>query len=316
MKPPNSPQSANNPFAFIDTTYGVVMLVAKTISMTMDVFLRSNFGVRYFGFAGVFTSIAIGFLMIFMLSIIDSLGGTAAEITETIKDPLNTGAAVDTMLGRPVGELTLPDAPQVPLYPRFVLGVVILTAAHQLIAWRRHQRGEYWHSRYSGTPHFFWFLIPTPFGPLPEHIVKRGLEPLLVWGIATLVKPLDPALSFYLSFAAVALLVRANFEHYFSKKRLLDVLDEQLDAQMFNAAILEAKQPRECRGSMYAGLITANTETETREKVIRIAKQELEPEYMDLITSSTPTSAAAAAESSAGSDDFNHLLDGEPPSES
>lgn len=196
------------------------MLAAKTLSLTVEVFFRREFGERYMGalsFFGAFVSM----LSLVMGSIV--LGSFFSD------------------------DFSL-------LMVLHGIAFLVVCSLHLVAILKRIKNNIRWHSRYSGIPLQFWQKLPWPRSA-SEHTIKRFLEPGLIGLLAFVISPVDSVYSLFLWFAASAMFIRANLEHLIQYGRMLDAIDSQIDAEEMNNSVIKGRQPAECRGSRLAGVI-------------------------------------------------------------
>jgi hypothetical protein len=101
--------------------------------------------------------------------------------------------------------------------------MLLLARAGTLCRWFR---GTLPHSYYSGAP-WIGYLVPW----LPEHVVKRFVEPAALFAVGLHVADVDEPLGKYLVFAAGCLLVSASLSHLWLRQRSLDVRDAMIEQQ-------------------------------------------------------------------------------------
>lgn len=89
----------------------------------------------------------------------------------------------------------------------------------RVAGWRR--RGSEQHSFYSGTP----LLLGVVGRHLGEVKTKAAIEPLVVWGVGSMVQSHNEPFGVYLELAAVGLLISVNAALYMERRRALDMHD-------------------------------------------------------------------------------------------
>lgn len=108
----------------------------------------------------------------------------------------------------------------------FSLAVLIAAIIERRLRWRDIKRGIRWHTYSRGISWFSYFL------PLPEHIVKRFIDPaaVLIPGIALffVFRPLG----FYLILSAVCLFLFETIDFQKQIDRMLDQLDNQVEGEI------------------------------------------------------------------------------------
>lgn len=108
----------------------------------------------------------------------------------------------------------------------FLVAYFVMQFAARVGTLHRWFRGTLPHSYYSGAP-WIGYLVPW----LPEHLVKRFVEPAALFAVGRYVADIDEPLGKYLVFAAGCLLVSASLSHLWLRQRAIDVRDAFIEQQ-------------------------------------------------------------------------------------
>ena len=224
----------NDAFQALRFVVGILESIVWLFSVTLEVFLRTSFGERYFQSLGALT-------VLFMLMFLGSAISCAYALSDTLavlSSPADLAAAAasqSTLLSGGAGGLgpTIQATPPTPvppsrlytIFPYLFAGVAVF---HRIAAWLRARRGVRIHSYYSGTPHGFWWWLRLP---VSEGIVKRYGEPALCCGIGFALENIDPGLGLYVLWATIALFIKGQLEYMRAKSRVLDAQDAQLESE-------------------------------------------------------------------------------------
>lgn len=190
----------------------MIMFAMGLFARTVEVFLRYDFGCRYFSDAGAASSIicmGIGWYL---------------WVSQSGQRPLES--ADGQILGL------------------FLLSVTALSVYHSWAANRHAKKGEI-HSRYSGTPRLMDFEI---FANMKEYRIKRWIEPLLVMVVGFALFDFFRALSAWLIVASVSMAAQSALAAMRERNRMLDYLDKELEAKAFENGIKGLKQAKDNYG--------------------------------------------------------------------
>ena len=208
MKSGQFNQQQQRPDAYSDprTIFALVELLAAQFAKTIVVFLRWDFGERYFNISdflgSAFTFLIVAGVLLFWLA--SGSGGKAAQ---------QVGSAD---------------------YSEWVLGIFflcffIISLYHRLIAWLQRATGRRrWHSRYPGTS-YLRFLTALPF--VSTYTVQRFVEPALAIVAGSLIYAFAPPLSAWFIFAGLCLAMTENFAYRRARNRVLDALDAEIEGE-------------------------------------------------------------------------------------
>lgn len=191
--------------------------VAGLFAKTITVFFRHDFGTRYFSWTSavnsIFALLACTFVVIGFLT-----GGSKTDY-ET--------------------------------YPLilFLLGFMLISITHNVLAWHYKKSRPFWYSRYTGTSHIQSLLPDSftnklnrdilPFFGIPlRYVVQRFVEPFITIsaGLFTLAI-LNTPLGLWLLFAGLSLATIEWLNAVRYNRRIADAIDAQIEAQWIGEAI-------------------------------------------------------------------------------
>ena len=198
----------------------LAIVIMEFFSRSVEVFIRKDFGVRYF----------------------DLLGATGSGLTLFIVTMIAASQLNESMqFGNAILGL-------------YLLAYVIVAIVHICLAkWRK----EVLHSLYSGEPFLYICIFKELAWPkLEEHHVKLYVEPLAVFLVSMPVAVLSPPLSAWLLFSSVCMFVRGQRALRASREKYLDLMDAQIEADQMANVIKGAGQPYENKGVECWGAFT------------------------------------------------------------
>src|ERR1700749_1278905 len=208
------------PTGFTDSRslFAFVEFLAGQFAKTIVVFLRWDFGERYFNISDFFGAsltfiIIAGVVMLFLSS---RSGG-------------NPIADIDTWPLR-----------------IFFLCFLVISIYHRFIAWLQMQGDRRrWHSRYAGTS-FLRILTALPF--VSTYTVQRFIEPALAIVIGSFIFSFTQPLGAWIIFSGLCLALTEQFAYVRARNRLLDAIDAQIESQHLGDAISGTKTIEETEG--------------------------------------------------------------------
>lgn len=215
----------NRPSSFGDPriAYALAEFFCGQFAKTIVVFLRCDFGERYFNFSDL-----VGSTLTFAI-----YGGVILFV-------LATGRGSDTV--RQYGG----SKDQSATVLAWFLGCFLLMSIfHRLISSVQKISGRRWHSRYAGTS-YLRFLTALPF--VTTYTVQRFIEPVLAIIAASVVGMLSPILGLWLGFAGLSLAATEHLQHRRARNRVLDAIDSQIEAEQIGNAIAGNKTPQQMDG--------------------------------------------------------------------
>ncbi len=240
-----------------------MMLFARTI----EVFLRFNFGERYFN--GL-SALASAPLLLGLILILSSFLG-------------QRGGARQMDSGLMTGFLAL---------------FLFAAGVHVIIAKIQRYRGALLHSRYSGTPWIYWLIhqvkknLDMPL-PLAEHYIKLWVEPPLALIVGSIVAALTPPLGMWIIVASLCLWMRGLIAAAQAREKLLDMLDQHIEAESLAAAFQGAREPLENRGVEVWGRLTPSEQAAALN--LATMRQKLDPALQSMMTPPTHTASPESA---------------------
>lgn len=197
---------------------GLMIMTMEFLSRSVEVFIRINFGQRYFDLLGA-SGAGLTLFIVFMIA--------AAQL----KGQMQFGNLV---LGL------------------YLLAYVVVACCH--IYWAK-RRKETVHSRYSGMP-LLHLLLQEWWPRLAEYHVKMYVEPVAVFLLAIPVAILSPQLSAWLTFSSMCMFVRGQRAWRAAQEKWLDIVDSQIEAQTMGDVIKGVKQPAESKGCEVWGVFS------------------------------------------------------------
>lgn len=209
-----------NGASYYASSKALLVMAMEFFSRSVEVFIRKDFGVRYFDLLGASGSA----LTLFIVTMIAAV---------QFKEDTQTGNAI---LGL------------------YLLAYVVVALIHIQLA--KHRK-EVIHSWYSGEPLLYsWILKHIDFPKIEEHHTKLYAEPILVFLLAYPVVFLSPQLSIWLTFSSICMFVRGQRALRTSRERYLDLVDAQIEADRMADVIKGIKQPCENKGVECWGAFT------------------------------------------------------------
>lgn len=223
MPIPARPDERPSSFGDPRMAYALAEFVCGQFAKTVVVFLRWDFGERYFNVSDLlgstFTFTIYGAIILLFLA--TGRGGNAVHQYGGGKEQ---NAAV---LGV------------------FLLCFLAMSVFHRLISFVQKLGGRRWHSRYAGTS-YLRFLTALPL--VTSYTVQRYIEPALALLAACVFGLLSPVLGLWLGFAALSLAATGYLQHRRARNRVLDAIDAQIEAEQIGNAIAGNKSAQETEG--------------------------------------------------------------------
>ena len=205
-----------NALNFIMNMQALMIILAGWTSISAELFLRINFGERYFNFLRVL----IGYLTFrFFTGIIWFF--TALPFIFPRPGGIQRPASLNFLL-------------------LFTLAYWGWAAVQLLWIGYRNREGIVWHSESFGRS-ILSFMLPwlMPISRLvfgkgnPEFILYRAVEPSIAFIFGWLFTSVDRVIGIWFMFAAVALFIRNNLVFNAQRSRVLDRQDAQIEAQAY-----------------------------------------------------------------------------------
>ena len=188
---------------FIRNIITVNEILLGWVSLSLEVFIRYDFGERYLGAIRIIMA-ALMLLAIYIL-------------------PSSFFFYVGTT----------------PLFITFAILFVAMVVWHRLRMASRHKQGIKWHSYSFGVSLLGELLIRIPsikFPPTTKNdwILYRFVEPSFFFCLGIVLFPVDLLLGFWLMLASTCLFVKNQLAYYQEYDRILDIIDGQIEADLYN----------------------------------------------------------------------------------
>ena len=210
----------NEGYSEVRSALNFAEFIAGLFAKTTTVFFRHDFGTRYFSWSN-----AIGSTLTILIGGVSMLFIIAAITGATPKD--------------------------IEMFPllAFLLGFVVISIVHNLLALHYKKQRPFWHSRYTGTS-YLETLLPDEwrgylnqkvfsfFGFQLRYVIQRFVEPLITIATGFLTGyVLNAPLGGWLMFAglSVAAIEWLNATRY--NRRITDAMDAQIEAQWIGEAV-------------------------------------------------------------------------------
>lgn len=209
-----------NGASYYASSKALVIIIMEFFSRSVEVFIRKDFGVRYFDLLGA-TGAGLTLFVVLMIA------------ASQLKENMQVGNAI---LGL------------------YLLAYVITALVHIHLAKRRKR---VIHSWYSGEPLLYsWILKDIAWPRIEEHHTKLYAEPILVFFLAMPIAVISPQLSIWLTFSSMCMFVRGQRALRASREKYLDMVDAQIEAEAMAEVIKGIKQPYETKGVECWGAFT------------------------------------------------------------
>lgn len=281
---------------------GFVMWVLGAFAISVEVFLRRDFGERYF----TRTKFVLGLIMLMAFNLGSNLTSRMPSFSDYKIDP-ETGQYV---LKATQTSFNLSAW----LTYIFLLAYIILGSYHTFRIWWRNGTGRPLHSRDHGLtwleplgaltlaiPNFLIGLVMRVYAlTLPEHerpwlmnalpflrdargFAEKVVEPLVVFILAILFSSLGAtAVASWLYFSTLALVLFTTIRHEQFRNRALDLQDQQIEA-------------RDMSSAMFGDTDSLRIPYETKKGLFEVTNivENSSPEAMEAIRRNTPNLAEA-----------------------
>lgn len=197
----------------------IVRILMSWSTVTLEVFIRREFGERYLGL----TRVILGLLTIRFFLALANLQ-TALSWVPGIR-PLSSERSINAW---------------------FVICFLLLSLTHLARIWQRNHAGVVWHSRSFGRS-WLDFLIDLP--PLrigrtqirvTEWMLYRFVEPALCLVVAAALVPGPSFTRSWLIWSSLAMLIHNNMVFTHQRNRFLDMLDGYIEGGYYNERQSEA----------------------------------------------------------------------------
>jgi hypothetical protein len=216
----------------------IAMVLLSWLSVTLELFVRFNFGERYLSWLRLF------------------LGLMIMELTTLVPRMI---FAMIPFLGGPTGSFS----------PLFFRAAICLGIYHQWRIWRRNRQGIAWHSNSFGVSRL-------SFLPVSDWMLYRFVEPGLCFIAGMLIKFIDPVTGIWVILASVALFVKNQMVFNAQRGRLLDVIDARIESAAMQGA-LEGRPKQETAGFSVMSVPVAHFFDETAPDIEATVSATLNP---------------------------------------
>jgi hypothetical protein len=216
----------------------IAMVLLSWLSVTLELFVRFNFGERYLSWLRLF------------------LGLMIMELTTLVPRMI---FAMIPFLGGPTGSFS----------PLFFRAAICLGIYHQWRIWRRNRQGIAWHSNSFGVSRL-------SFLPVSDWMLYRFVEPGLCFIAGMLIKSVDPVTGIWVILASVALFVKNQMVFNAQRGRLLDVIDARIESAAMQGA-LEGRPKQETAGFSVMSVPVAHFFDETAPDIEATVSATLNP---------------------------------------
>lgn len=198
---------SNSSFNTLRNLEELAKIILGWASVTLEVFVRRDFGERYFNLVRVM------------------IGAVFIQVTLAFS---NFWGDTSVAFG------IRPPAEEITVNRWFVLSYMGLSAVHLARIWWRNNIAHIpWHS-YSRGDSWLGFLIPLTGGRMSDWFLYRIVEPLICASVAWFLFPVDSFTRGWLVFASFALFVHNNMIYSAQRNRWLDLMDSQIVSRYFN----------------------------------------------------------------------------------
>lgn len=281
---------------------GFLMWVLGAFAISAEVFLRRDFGERYF----TRTKFIAGLIILMAFNFGSSLSRRMPSFSDYTFDP-ETGQYVAKAAETSFNLNTS-------LTYFVLLAYIILGSYHTFRIWWRNGTGRPLHSRDHGLtwletagaltlaiPNFFIGLVMRVYAlTLPEHerpwlmnalpflrdargFAEKAVEPLVLLLLGVLLSNLGaPSVATWLFFSALALVLFTTIRHEIERNRMLDMRDQQIEAKDMSSA-------------MHGDTESLRIPYETKKALFEVTNivENSSPEAMEAIRRNTPNVAEA-----------------------
>ena len=195
----------------------LVIVVLGWFSLSIEVFLRKDFGERYLS--------PIRFFLAWFAFSTLAFGGQVVNLMGMAYGPREGGEVWKGLLSGL-------------LFHVLYWGFLIMSAWQFRRISKRNKRGERWHSWSFGVSRFSG-LIGRKVGSftIDDWALYRFIEPTAIFALAVLVGLVSVPAGSWLWLASVTLLLKNNYMYAQAHGRLLDLVDAQIEGQYLQAAL-------------------------------------------------------------------------------
>jgi len=191
-------QGAVNIFTNIQA---VIRVVSGWMSVTVEVFIRRDFGERYLNLLRVLSALI---LMRTFMGLYWLRSATLSYVPEVLR----------------------PDIAPTFVLNWFQVAFVAMALLHILFIFIRNRQNVLWHSQSFGMS-FLSFL------PINDWVLYRYIEPVVCYGVGYWLHAYDPLLGGWIRWSSMALFLSNNLAYNNSRGRLLDIVDSQIESSFY-----------------------------------------------------------------------------------
>jgi hypothetical protein len=187
----------------------LTMVILSWLSVSLEVFIRRDFGERYLNWLRLF----LGYIAMDLFTLIPTL----------------IFSLIPFMARQ-----------YLPVSSYFSYGFLILGAYHQFRIWQRNRRGIQWHSQSFG-------ISRLAFLPISDWVLYRFVEPGGCFLVGFLIRQFDPVTGFWLMMASIALFIKNQMVYAALRGRFLDIMDSRIESAAMQG-LMQGKSKRESAG--------------------------------------------------------------------
>lgn len=186
---------------FFTNMQALVRIVSGWMSVTIEVFIRRDFGERYLNLLRVMSALILmrSFMGLYWLR---------SAILDVIPEAMR------------------PDTAPTFVFNWFQVAFMAMALLHILFIFIRNRQGTLWHSQSFGMS-FLSFL------PINDWVLYRYIEPALCFGFGYWLHARDPLLGGWIQWSSVALFLSNNLVYNQARSRVLDIVDSQIEGTFF-----------------------------------------------------------------------------------
>ncbi len=188
----------------VTTISNILLIVFGWLSVSVEVFIRYDFGERYLSVMRLFLA---GFMMVTLFVLSSAFSATVT-------------------FGRTSGPVNL--------FYIFFIAYIVLAIIHRLKIWLRYQRRIPWHSFSFGTSRLSALNLPV-IGH-DDWTLYRWYEPILCLVLGWILLRIDRNLGNWIIVSSIALFMKNQMVYFHQRSRILDLIDAQIEGTYYNAA--------------------------------------------------------------------------------
>lgn len=239
----------------------LTMVILSWLSVSLEVFIRRDFGERYLNWLRLF------------------LGYLAMELFTLI--PTIIFSLIPFMARN-----------YLPVSAYFSYGFLILGVYHQFHIWQRNRRGVQWHSQSFG-------ISRLAFLPINDWVLYRFVEPGGCFLLGFLIRQFDLVTGIWLMTASIALFIKNQMVYAAVRGRFLDIMDSRIESAAMQG-LLQGKSKQESAGFSVVAppmMDFLTSETEETLDIAATVSATLDPEAANLTEERPMTETSVLNES-------------------